>query len=374
MNFEEHAAKPLLASAGIKTPKGTVAASADEAACIAEDLGPAVVKAQVPTGKRGKAGGIRVVETPEEARAAAADILGMQIGDHRVERVLIEQRAAIRREFYAAMFNDPVSKGPLALFSALGGIDIEEAAATQPEAVRRANIDIRVGLDNRAARALLEGLDLDGASTQVAQLLVRLYECYRQYDAELLEINPLALTDDGELVALDCKFVMDDSGAQRQPELSRLGAHERVTELEQRGRELGLRYIELEGNVGVLANGAGLTMATLDVIRRHGGAPANFLEIGGDAYVKGEPALELVLANPHVKSLLVNFCGAVARTDVMMKGVVAAWKKLKPKVPVFFTVHGTGEDEAVRMLRERLGMESYDALDDAVTAAVEAAR
>ena len=147
-----------------------------------------------------------------------------------------------------------------------------------------------------------------------------------------------------------------------------------MTELEARSRELGLRYIELDGDVGVLANGAGLTMTTLDVVRYHGGAPANFLEIGGDAYVKGKPALELVLANPRVKSVLINFCGAVARTDVMMEGVTAAWEMLKPKVPVFFTVHGTGEDEAVQMLRERLGIEPYDALDDAVRAAVEAAK
>lgn len=374
MNFEEHAAKPLLASAGIATPKGIVATNADDAARAAQALGPAVVKAQVAVGKRGKAGGIRVVDSPQQAKAAAEQILGMEIGGHRVERVLVEERTVITREFYAAVLNDPAAKSPLVLFSSLGGIDIEEAAATQPEAVRRTLVDIRVGFDERAALALIQTLKLEGIEQQAAELLVKLYQVYRDRDAELLEINPLALTDGGELVALDCKFVLDDSGAQRQRDLATRGASDAMTQLERRSRELGLRYIELDGDVGILANGAGLTMATLDVVRYHGGRPANFIEIGGDAYVKGKPALELVLANPRVRSVLINFCGAVARTDVMMEGVVAAWQELRPKVPVFFTVHGTGEDEAVQMLRAQLGIEPYDGLDDAVKAAVEAAR
>ncbi len=374
MNFEEYAGKTLLASAGITVPESRIAGSAEQAARAAEELGAVVIKAQVPTGKRGKAGGIRPADTPEAARAAAARILGMEIGGHRVERVLVEQRAAIAREFYAAILNDPVSKGPLVLFSTLGGMDIEEAASTQPDTVRRTPVDIRVGFDEDAARALVRGLALGDAEPQVATLLARLYQAYRTNDAELLEINPLALTDDAGLVALDCKFVLDDSGAQRHPELAAQGVSDATTELEWRGRELGLRYIELDGEVGVLANGAGLTMTTLDVIARHGGRAANFLEIGGDAYVKGEPALALVLANPRVKSLLINFCGAIARTDVMMEGVVAAWEALRSNVPAFFTIHGTGEDEAIRMLRERLGLEPFDALDDAVEAAVEAAR
>ncbi|GMQ77490.1 MAG: ADP-forming succinate--CoA ligase subunit beta [Gammaproteobacteria bacterium] len=374
MNFDEYAGKTLLASAGITTPEGRIATSAEQAARAAEELGAVVIKAQVPTGKRGKAGGVHAAASPEAARAAAARILGMEIGGHRVERVLVEQRAAIAREFYAAILNNPASKGPLVLFSTLGGMDIEEAASTQADTVRRTPVDICVGFDEDAARVLVRGLTLGDAEPQVATLLARLYQAYRTNDAELLEINPLALTDDAGLVALDCKFVLDDSGAQRHPELAAQGVSDATTELERRGRELGLRYIELDGEVGVLANGAGLTMTTLDVIARHSGRAANFLEIGGDAYVKGEPALALVLANPRVKSLLINFCGAIARTDVMMEGVVAAWEALRPNVPAFFTIHGTGEDEAIQMLRERLGLEPFDALDDAVQAAVEAAR
>ena len=373
MNFEEHAAKPLLVAAGIQVPRSMLAATPEEAAQAATELGPVVVKAQVPTGKRGKAGGIKTADDADSARAAASEILGMLIGEHTVERVLVEQRAPIVREYYAAVLNDPASKSPLVMFSVEGGMDIEQVAVTKPDRLRQLSVDIRHGLDHANALQMLAGLEFDDAGA-VADLLVRLYQVYSTNDAELVEINPLAVIEGGELVALDCKFVLDDSGIQRQPELAARGAREPMTELEARSRELGLRYIELDGDVGILANGAGLTMTTLDVVRYHGGAPANFLEIGGDAYVKGKPALELVLANPRVKSVLINFCGAVARTDVMMEGVMAAWEMIKPKVPVFFTVHGTGEDEAVQMLRERLGIEPYDALDDAVRAAVEAAK
>ena len=374
MNFEEHAAKPLLADAGIAVPKGVVASTAEQALRGAQMLGSVVVKAQVPTGKRGKAGGVRAVDTPEQAAAAVRDILGMTIGGHTVERVLIEQRADIKQELYAAVLNDSVSKGPLVLFSTLGGMDIEEVAATKPHAVRRGAVDIRIGFDEAAAIKLLAGMDLAGAEAKIADMLARLYEVYRRHDAELVEINPLALTATGELIALDCKFVLDDSALARQQALAQQGVPERLTDAERRGRELGLRYIELEGSVGVLANGAGLTMTTMDAVRHYGGQPANFLEIGGEAYTLAKPALELVLDNPRVKSLVINFCGAFARTDVMMEGVLGAWQELKPKIPVFFSVHGTGEDEAVQLLRERLKMEPFDLMDDAVKAAVEAAR
>lgn len=374
MNFEEYAAKPLLAEAGIPVPQGATATTPEEAARVAADLGAAIVKAQAPTGKRGKAGGVRAVHTPEQAAAAAREILGMDIAGHRVERVLIEQRADIRQELYAAVLNDAVSKGPLLLFSTLGGMDIEEAAATNAEAVRRHAIDIRTGFDHRAADKLLAGMALAGVERKIGDVLTRVYEVYRRYDAELVEINPLALTATGGLMALDCKFVLDDSAIARQQALAKRGVPERLTEAERRGRELGLRYIELDGNVGVLANGAGLTMTTMDAVRHYGGQPANFLEIGGEAYTLAKPALELVLDNPNVKSLVINFCGAFARTDVMMEGVLGAWQELKPKIPVFFSVHGTGEDEAVQMLRARLHMEPFDLMDDAVKAAVEAAQ
>ncbi len=375
MNFEEHAAKPLLAAAGIATPPGAVATSAREAEAIAARIGPCAIKAQVPTGKRGKAGGIKLAASPAEAGAAAAEILAMEIGGHGVARVLVEAQVPIAAEYYAAVLNDPETKGPLLLFSAAGGMEIEELAATRPETLLRLPIDIRHGPARDAIAQGLTGLGLAPERVlAVTEVLEKLYAAYRDNDAELLEINPLALTGDGRLVALDCKFTLDDSATPRQEPLAAHGTPERLTGLETEGRALGLRYIELDGSVGVLANGAGLTMTTIDAVRHYGGEPANFLEIGGDAYVKATPALKLVLSNPKVKSLLINFCGAGARTEVMTEGVLDAWDALNPDVPVFFSIHGTGEEEAIAMLRARLGLEPFEFMDDAVKAAVEAAR
>jgi succinyl-CoA synthetase beta subunit len=373
MNFEEHAAKPLLQAAGIATPKGAVARTPDEAATAARDIGPCVVKAQVPTGKRGKAGGIKLAASPEEANAVAADILGVTIGDHRVASVLVEQQVPIAREMYAAVLNDAATKCPLLLFSAEGGMDIEELAAKHPHALTSFPIDIRRGLDLAALARALPGVAGVGRDALV-DLLQRLYSVYAANDAELVEINPLVMAKNGRLIALDCKLAMDDSGVPRHEALAKTGTPEALTKLEARGKALGLKFIELGGNVGVLANGAGLTMTTMDAVRHYGGAPANFMEIGGESYTKAKPALELVLANPRVKCLLVNFCGAFARTDVMTEGVVEAWQQLEPDIPIFFTIHGTNEDEAIAMVKERLGITPFDLMDDAVKAAVEAAR
>lgn len=373
MNFEEHAAKPVLRAAGIETPPGEVARTPGEAADIAGRIGPCVVKAQVATGKRGKAGGIKLAGTPEEARAHAAEILGMRIGEHTVEKVLIEAQVPIAAEMYAAVLNDPESKGPLVLFSAEGGMDIEELAASRPGALVRLPVDIRKAV---TAAQLAPGLPQGLACTReaLAEVLERLYAAYAGSDAELIEINPLVVTRDGRLVALDCKLTVDDSALPRQEALAAQGTPERLTGLEARGKAQGLKFIELDGEVGVLANGAGLTMTTMDAVRHFGGRPANFLEIGGESYTKAKPALELVLANPNVKALLVNFCGAFARTDVMAEGVIAAWQELAPRIPIIFTIHGTGEEEAIRMVEERLGLTPYDLMDDAVRAAVAAAK
>jgi succinyl-CoA synthetase beta subunit len=372
MNFEEHAAKPVLRAAGIATPDGALATTPDAAAEIARRIGPCVVKAQVPAGKRGKAGGIKRASDPDEARRHATAILGMTIGGAIVERVLVEAQVPIAREMYAAVLNDPASKGPLLLYAAEGGMDIEELAAARPGALTAIPIDIRRGLDAVAiAAALPAGLPCN--RNALADCLARLYRAYADSDAELLEINPLVQTTDGRLVALDCKLVLDDSAIPRRAALAATGTPEPLTVLEARGKALGLKFIEFEGNVGVLANGAGLTMTTMDAVRHFGGRPANFLEIGGESYTKAKPALELVLANPGVAALLVNFCGAFARTDVMTEGVISAWTELKPDIPIVFTIHGTGEDEAIAMVRERLGIEPYDRMDDAVRAAVAAA-
>ncbi len=375
MNFEEHAAKSLvLGPAGIPVPRGMLCANAAEVAKAAAEIGPCVVKAQVPTGKRGKAGGIKLAATAKEAEQAAGQILGMRIGDYTVERLLIEEQAKIAREFYAAVLHDTAARKPLILFSTEGGMDIEEIAESKPQAIRRLLVDIDCAPSPKDIASMLAGLNLEPAEQQIADILPKLYAAYRARDAELLEINPLALLADGRVVALDCKFVLDDAAIYRQPKIAHAGAATAMTDLEKRGHEAGLKLIQLDGNVGVLANGAGLTMTTMDVIRHYGGKPANFLEIGGEAYTKSDIALDLVLSNPGVKSLVINFCGAFARTDVMADGVVKAWAKLKPKVPVFFSIHGTGEEEAVALVRKELGIEPYEFMEDAIQAAVGAAR
>ena len=373
MNFEEYAAKPLIEAAGIAVPEGMVVETAEAAAAAAEKLGPCVIKAQVPTGKRGKAGGIQLAGSADEAREAAARILGMEIATHKVAQLLVEQQVPIATELYAAVLNDSASKGPMLLFSPEGGMDIEEIAAEHPDKLLQLEIDIREGLDRDALMAALPAVE-GVAPDAVADVLMALYGAYADNDAELMEINPLVATTDGRLVALDCKFTLDDSAIKRREELASAGTPDKLTELEARGQAQGLKYIELDGEVGVLANGAGLTMTTMDAVRHYGGEPANFLEIGGEAYTLGKPALELVLSNPNVKSLLVNFCGAFARTDVMVEGLLDAWDDVKPQVPVVFTIHGTGEDEAIAMVRDKLGLEPHDIMDDAVRAAVEAAK
>lgn len=375
MNVSEHIAKELaLAPRGIPVPAGCACAKPEEAAAAAARLGAVAVKAQVPAGKRGKSGGIRMADTPEQAAVAAQAILGMSIGEHRVSTVLVERRAAIAREFYAAVLQDAVNRSPLVLFSTEGGMDVEEIAAERPDSMRRHVVALSAGFGEAEARAMLDGLGLGVAEAPVAAILATMYCAFIELDAELLEVNPLVLLADGGMMALDCKLVVDDAALYRQPELAGRGSEDAATELERRGRALGLKFIQLDGNVGVLANGAGLTMTTMDVIHRQGGCPANFLEIGGDAYTKAEPALALVLANPGIRSLIVNFCGAYARTDVMAEGVVRAWEALKPDIPVFFSIHGTGEDEAVALVQSRLGLRPFDILEDAVRAAVEAAR
>jgi len=374
MDFEEHAAKPLLAQQGIAIPKGGLAKTPDEAADIASRIGAVVVKAQVPAGKRGKAGGIKLAATPHEARTHAGAIIGMEIAGHKVEKVLVEEQVPIERELYAAVLNDSSSKGPLVLFSTEGGMDIEQLAAATPGKLRRRAVDIRRGFSRADAETLVQGLGLGAAESKLADALARLYKAYAAFDAELLEINPLVLARDGRVVALDCKFVMDDSGVVRQPGVAGAGTPEKLTGLEAKARAAGLKYIELDGDVGVLANGAGLTMTTMDVIRHHGGRPANFLEIGGESYTQAKPALELLLSKPGIKSLVINFCGAFARTDVMTQGVIDAMEVLKPRLPIFFSVHGTGEEEAIKLLKVHLGVTPLASMDDAIKAAVEAAR
>ncbi|MEK7875868.1 MAG: ATP-grasp domain-containing protein, partial [Pseudomonadota bacterium] len=243
MNFEEHAAKPLLARQGIVIPEGGLARTPDEAAAVATRIGAVIVKAQVPTGKRGKAGGIRLATTPDDARTHAKAIIGMEIAGHKVEKVLIEEQMPIARELYAAVLNDPASKGPLVMFSTEGGMDIEEMAATAPDKLHLQPVDIRRGFSHADAGTLVQGLGLGAAEGKVADALAKLYAVYAAFDAELVEINPLIVTKDGRVVALDCKFVMDDSAIVRHPGVAHAGTPEKLTGLEARAKAAGLKYI-----------------------------------------------------------------------------------------------------------------------------------
>ncbi|MGH3436104.1 MAG: succinate--CoA ligase subunit beta [Sciscionella sp.] len=379
MKLLEHQGKRLLSGAGLATPDGAVVGEAGDAATVASALGGRVViKAQIPAGKRGKSGAIKFADTPLLAQQAAADLLGAPVNGFVVTEVLVEQALPIARELYAAVLNDPASKSPLVLFSTEGGMDIEAVSTTAPGKMHRLPVDIRVGLAAADTDALLTRSDLTPEErVLVTDALLGLYRLYREVDADLVEVNPLVLTEDARVVALDAKVTLDPGAlARRSPEFLRGlggGVAANETALEAQGRELGLQFIELDGEVGVLANGAGLTMTTLDAVHHYGGRPANFLEIGGDAYTKATAALRLVLANPNVRSLLINFCGAFARTDVMTEGVVTAIEALRPDVPMFFTIHGTGEEEAVALVRERLGLLPQEHMDDAVKAAVAAA-
>jgi len=257
MDFEEQAAKPLLAAHGIAVPASQLVETPEAAADAARAIGPCVVKAQVPTGKRGKAGGIRLAATPEEAAEATRAILDLTIDGWPVRRVLIEAQVPIARELYAAVLNDHAARSPAVLFSTAGGMDVEEAAAADPPAMRRITVPIGAGLTVAATEDLLKDADLGAAHGAVRDALLALYRAYRASDAELLEVNPLVVTREGAVVALDCKLTLDDAAAPRQPDLAPAAAPERRTALEARAAEAGLKYIELDGSVGVLANGAG---------------------------------------------------------------------------------------------------------------------
>ena len=374
MFIEEHDAKQLVGSGGVTIPTGSIAFSGDEAAAaaVAAD-GPVMVKAQVPAGKRGKGGGIVKCDTPDEARQAADRLLGSTLGEFAIERVLVESCADIAQELYVALTIDPAVGGPLLMLSTEGGMDIEQVHETNPDKVQMVHLDIRTGLGAGQAMDLAAQTGLDDAVLpHLAGLLLTLYGLFCRYDAELLEINPLAVTPTNELIALDCKLVIDDNAAFRQSDLA--PPRQVGTALEIEAKEQDFLFVELEGDVGVLANGAGLTMSTMDAVTAHGGSPANFLEVGGMAYKRATPALALVLKNPKVKSLLVNLCGAYARTDVIAEGLIAGLQELKPDLSVSFCIHGTGEERAQQLVRDELGVQPHESMDDAVKAAIAAAR
>ncbi|MCY4540917.1 MAG: acetate--CoA ligase family protein [Rhodobacteraceae bacterium] len=373
MRFCENVGKALLTEVGIAVPKGVVVSTASAAADATTKLGPTAIKALVPTGRRGKAGAVRLVSDPAEAAIAVEAILGMRIDGYQVSELLVEQQVPVSQELYAAVVNHASSGGPLMLFSACGGMDVEQALEASPEAVVKCVASVGHGLEPDTVRKAIGDLLPEDCVDAVAQSLLRLYDLYLNTDAEIIEINPLAITTLGAVVALDCKLAVDDAALPRQQSLARLAATEPSTSLEAAAAAAGLKFIELEGDIGILANGAGLTMTTMDAVEVFGGKPANFLEIGGEAYRSADVATALLLRKPGLKSIVVNFCGAFARCDVMAAGVIETWKELEPEIPVFFSVLGTGDTRARSMIRRELGIKPFQDMDDAVRSAVEAA-
>jgi succinyl-CoA synthetase beta subunit len=355
MDLFEHQAKELFARHGVAVPRGRVAWSPEEAAAVAGELGGKVaVKAQVQIGGRGKAGGIKLAGDPDEARAHAEAIIGMDIRGHTVRRVLVEEASDIAAEYYAAILHDRASKGFLAMASAEGGVDIEEVAATKPEAIVKVPVNPLVGLRSYHVNQLIYGAGFDERARKgAAELLARLYEVFIAADCMLVEVNPLVLTGDGQVVALDGKVSLDDSALPRHPDLEALRDTFATDPQEQAAKEKGLNYIKLDGYVGIIGNGAGLVMSTLDVVAQAGGKAANFLDVGGGASAETmTDGLEVILADGKVRSVLVNIFGGITRGDLVAQGILDAIDRLgdQLKVPLVVRLDGTNAEEGRALL------------------------
>jgi succinyl-CoA synthetase beta subunit len=357
MDLFEHQAKQLFAKHGVAVPRGAVAWSPEEAERVAGELGgTVVVKAQVQIGGRGKAGGIQLAEDPAEAREKAERIIGMDIRGHTVRRVLVEEASEIAAEYYAAILHDRASKGYLAMASAEGGVEIEEVAATKPDAIVKVGVNPLVGLRPYHVNQLLYGTGLPAEARKgAAEILTRLYEVFTAEDCMLVEVNPLVLTADGQVKALDGKVSLDDSALYRHPELEELRDTFAVDRQEQAAKEKGLNYIKLDGWVGIIGNGAGLVMSTLDVVAQAGGKAANFLDVGGGASAETmADGLEIILSDEKVRSVLVNIFGGITRGDLVAQGILDALDRLgdKVQVPLVVRLDGTNAEEGRELLAE----------------------
>jgi succinyl-CoA synthetase beta subunit len=344
VDLYEYQGKQYFSRFGIPTSAGGVADTVDEAVVQADRAGyPVVVKAQVKVGGRGKAGGIKLAKDAAEARRFADEILGLDIKGHIVRRLWVEHASDIAKEYYASFTLDRPAKLHFGMLSAEGGVEIEEVAETNPEAIARLHIDPVVGLDLATARAWVEEANLDQeARDQAAEVLVKLYRCYVDGDCDLAEINPLILTTEGKVHALDAKVTLDDNAAYRHPEWSEYAATDTEDPREKMAKEKGLNYIGLSGSVGIIANGAGLAMSTLDVVTQVGGSAANFLDIGGGANADiMAAALEVINADPAVKSIFVNIFGGITRVDQVAQGVVDALARVDIRSPIVLRLDGT---------------------------------
>lgn len=353
MDLFEYQGKQYFARYGLPTVPGAVADTVDEAVAQAEALGyPVAIKAQVQVGGRGKAGGIKVASNTEEARQHASSILGLDIRGHVVRRLWVERAMPIASEYYASFTLDRAAKRHLGMLSAKGGVDIEQVAEEDPEAIARLHIDPVEGLGEAACRAWVAQAHLaEDVTDQIVDLLRKLYTCYVQGDAELVEINPLIVTPDRTVYALDAKVSLDNAARTRHSEWNDFEVLEAVDERERLAQEKGLQYIGLDGSVGIIANGAGLAMSTLDVVNQVGGRAANFLDIGGGANAAVVAnALTVINTDPNVKAVLINIFGGVTRGDEVAKGIIEAMGQVELKAPLVIRIDGTNATEGRAIL------------------------
>lgn len=376
MRLHEYQSKQIFARYGIPIPRGRVAVDAGEAKQIAEELGGrVVVKSQVLVGGRGKAGGIRLAKTPEEAYELATAILGMEIKGLPVRRVLIDEAVNIAQEIYIGITNDRVSKAPVMIASAAGGMDIEEVARRNPEKIIKVRIDPLLGLRDYQVRDIAVGIDLPREDWRsFLSIAHSLWKAYQQNDATLAEINPLVITTDQRLMALDGKMIIDDNAMFRHPDLSEKRDLDVEVQAETEARKYGLVFIKLDGEIGCMVNGAGLAMASMDIIHLFGGSPANFLDIGGGASSeKVAAALRITLADPKVKVVLVNIFGGITRCDEVARGILAAMQEVKVRVPMVVRLVGTNAEEG-RQILANANMITAETLAEAAQKAVEVAK
>ena len=355
MDLFEYQGKQYFAKFGIPVSPGDVAHTLEDSIAIAERIGyPVVVKAQVQVGGRGKAGGIKLAGNKDEVRTHAGNILGMDIKGHVVKRVWIERASDISEEYYASFTLDRAAKQHLLMLSAQGGVDIEEVAAKDPSAIVKLHINPVVGLNEVVAKkAAIDARIPAKAQDGVASILVKLYDCFVKGDCDLAEINPLILKPNGEVHALDAKVSLDANASFRHPEWEAFAATQELDGREKLAREKGLQYIGLDGSVGIIANGAGLAMSTLDVVNQGGGKAANFLDIGGGANAElMTAALEAINFDTNVRSIFVNIFGGITRGDEVAKGIVEAMRRVQLRAPIIIRLDGTNADEGRKILAE----------------------
>jgi succinyl-CoA synthetase beta subunit len=376
MNIHEYQAKEIFARFGIPVPPGTVVTTPAEAESVAAKIGkPVVVKAQVLVGGRGKAGGVKIAQTPAEAKEKAAQILGMDIKGEKVQKVLITEAVDIAREIYVGVVMDRRAQKPLIMASAEGGVEIEITAVEKPQAIKRVHVDPLYGVHSFAARNLAAELaDNAEQAKPMTDIIEKLYRVFMETDASLAEINPLVVTKDGRVLAIDAKLNFDDNALYRHADIEAMRDTDAEDAGETTARAEGLSFVRLSGNVGCIVNGAGLAMATMDLVKEYGGQPANFLDIGGSSRPeKVVTALTIITSDKSVRSILFNIFGGITRCDDVARGLVTAFNQMDLKLPVVVRLTGTNEKEAREILKQLPSLHTAETMDEAVKKAIQLA-